>query len=373
MSATKSVDLDELARMHSKDECPLDRWKRYLAPAPGETDPIPWTRVTSASGACDDGFGVTDWKVRTTALGFAQSKILFGELCTLVPEDGAQPDKAKLDDLCEKAKALAGGDDAKDNGNILHAFSERVDKGQKPYIPPPYDDDIAAYRSKLDQLEIRTVPEYVERYIQIPGLSEPVMGKGDRFVWFGSTLKIADLKCGTLADYSWMKIAAQLAFYSRGQALYNARTKSHEPMPEVDQDVGLVFHVPAGQARCDVWFVDLAAGWEIAKLCLQVRAWRKRKDLAEPWRPDVPISNPDVRRARLIERIQTLRQIPGGVEGLVAIWPAGVPTFKESSSHTADELDVIALAVSTAEARVQAPFGPLDPADSTSTKAKEQQ
>lgn len=71
------------------------------------------------------------------------------------------------------------------------------------------------------------------------------------------------------------------------------------------------------------------------------------------------------KRAWLIERIDVLREIPNGVETLAARWPTGVPTFKQSPVHSLDQLDVIAKAITAAEAQVQAPFpeaeDPTDP------------
>lgn len=356
-----AIDLDELTRMHSADECPLDRWDRYLVVPNGEKKAVPHTRVTTTAKAMDDGYGVTDWKVRITAVGFAMDPILHGRLCTLVPELMDDLDKYAIDKLCEEAKHKAGGDDAKDNGNILHAFSEKIDRGQRIHIPDPYQRDIDAYRRKLDELEIRIVPELVERHVIIPGLSEPIAGKADRFVHFGSTLKTFDLKTGKIGSYSWLAFAIQLALYSRAATFYNARTKTHEPVPEIDQQTGMICHLPAGQARCDIYFVDLDLGWKAAQLALAVRNWRKRGksgELAEVWSPTAPSSNPDVRRARLLERARALPR-----PELAAAWPAGIPTFKQTATHTSDQLDLIAMAISIVENHNQAPFATPDPAD----------
>lgn len=371
MTATQSVDLDELARMHSADECPLDRYDRYLVVPDGAPDKksVPHTRVTTIAKAMDDGYGVTDWKVRTTALGFALDPILYGRLCTLVPENLDDVDKTKLDRLCDEAKKAAGGDDARDNGNILHAFSERIDRGQRVRMPPEYQADIDAYRRKLDELEIRIVPELVERHIIVPGQAEPIAGRADRLVHFGSTLKVFDLKTGKVGPYSWLAFAIQMAQYSRGATFYDAKTKTHEPMPAVDQDTGIICHLPAGKAVCDIYFVDLNAGWTAAQLALDVRAWRKlgkSGDLAEAWSSAI-VDNPDVRRARLADRVRALAGAGHGA-AVVGAWPAGVAYFKavldgRAPLHTTAELDLIAMAVSAVENTVGAPFAPPDRAD----------
>ena len=367
MSAPTETVYEEVVRKH-RAECPIGRYDRYLAPRPGEDETTDWTRVTTAAGALDGGWGMIPWRVRTAALGFALDNKLYAELCTLVPAEGEEANRKRLDTLCEKAHARAGGDDGRDNGKLLHTFSELTHLGEKVNIPSPYREDIAALQAHLAVLGIEVLPEYVERYVQLPDLSEPVMGRSDHAaVKFGSELMTADLKTGTLSDYSWMKIAAQLAFYSRATHMYNPGDRSHEPMPEVSQDTGLVFHLPYGQARCDVWAVDLNIGWEIAQLCLEVRDISKRsKRAAERFDPDRPVAQPEVRRQRLIGRISDLTSEGRAV--LAALWPESVPTFKQSSSHTVEQLDLIALAISTAEARVRAPFGAPDPVDSKEQK-----
>ena len=36
---------------------------------------------------------------------------------------------------------------------------------------------------------------------------------------------------------------------------------------------------PAGQARCELHWIDIAAGWHAAQLAAAVRGWRARRDL----------------------------------------------------------------------------------------------
>lgn len=358
MTATAAVNVEELVRMHSADECPLDQWNRYRIVPDGAKQPVAHTRATTVAGALDDGFAVNAWTRRLTVVGFAQNPVLFTRLCATDPED-----RNSIDQLCDEAKSKAGGDDARNLGTALHAFTEKADRGQEIYIPPPYDDDVTAYRKFLAEVGIEIIPEYIERYVVVPGLDGiGVAGKTDRIVRFGSRLMIADVKTGTLGNYSWLKIAIQLAIYSRARSFYDAATKKHLPFPDVAQDVGLVFHLPAGAARPALWFVDLDFGWEAAQVACQVRAWRKRNDIADELRPDTASTSPEVRRARLVERIMTLREIPGGVDAIVGFWPTKVATFKHAATHTDGDLDLIALALNAAEAAVRAPFGAPDPA-----------
>jgi hypothetical protein len=74
----------------------------------------------------------------------------------------------------------------------------------------------------------------------------------------------------------------QLALYANADAVWNARTDRYEPMPAVAKDVAVVMHLPVGRATCELYAVDIAAGWEAAQLCQSVRQWRTRKTLAAP-------------------------------------------------------------------------------------------
>lgn len=360
----KSVDLDELVRMHSADECPTNHQGRYLmVPAASTTNKAePHTRVTTFAKSIDDSHGLSAWQTRMVVAGFAKRPDLFARFQACRDDDKHGKDK-----LCDEAKEAAAASAGANLGSACHAFCERVDLGEKLLIPPPFDADVGAYRTKLDELEIRIAQEWVERYVVLPGYG--LGGRLDRIVHFGSTPKILDIKTGNV-DYAWGAIAVQLACYAHAETFYNPRTRTHEPFPTVDQDVALVAHIPVGAGRCDIYFVDIAAGWETANVCANVRTWRsraKRGEIAEEWRSEGIVTNPDVRRARLAERVVALRDAGFGPQ-LIAAWPEGVAFFKavhegKALPHSATELDLIAMTVSVVENRHQMAFGPADPAD----------
>jgi hypothetical protein len=111
-------------------------------------------------------------------------------------------------------------------------------------------------------------------------------GAFDRLLLDKSTGRptIGDLKTGK-APY-WDEIAIQLAIYAHGTHIWDPDSRTHTPMPPgVDQERAVVMWLPAGQARFEAWSVDIAAGWEMAKVAAQVRDYRKRKDLAAPMTP----------------------------------------------------------------------------------------
>ncbi len=81
--------------------------------------------------------------------------------------------------------------------------------------------------------------------------------------------------------YGQGAIAAQLAIYSRG-VIYHADTGDREPVT-VDQDVAIVVHLPAGEGRCSLFEVDIAAGWQAVEHSMWTRDWRKQRNLFTPY------------------------------------------------------------------------------------------
>ena len=348
---TAAVTVDELA-MRTEDLIPFDQYGRYLIVPDGQNRPVAHTRVTTFASTLDDRYGLERWGLRMSALGFAARQDLYARLCSTRPDD-----KHALDKLCGDAKEAAAASAGANMGTALHAMCERVDLGEDVTFPAPFDRDVHAYRQALTDHDVGIIPDYVERYVCLPDLM--LGGKLDRIVDFGSQPKIADLKTGATLDYSWGSIAVQLACYANAATLYDGKAKAHSPMPDVDKDVALVVHLPAGTGRCDLYWVDIARGWEAAQHAKWVRDWRKHKDgLAQRWDDHTAVVQPDVRRARLIERALTLPR-----DQLAEAWPVGIPTFKQAPTHSPDQLDLIALTISLIENRAQAAFGTPDPAD----------
>lgn len=349
-TAVPVKDLD----MRTEDQIPFDQYGRYLIVPDGQKKPIAHTRVTTFASTLDDRYGLEKWGLRMSALGFVARTDLYARLASTRPDD-----KTALDKLCAEAKEAAAASAGANLGTALHAMCERVDLGEDITFPAPHDADVKAYKAALELAGIVIIPELVERYVCLPDLM--LGGKLDRIVSFGSQPKIADLKTGADLAYSWGSIAVQLACYANAATLYNGRTQTHEAMPDVDKDVALVIHLPAGQARCDLYWVDIAAGWEAAQHAAWVRQWRKRKDLSDPWRPGTRLDSLIERRTGLAARIQTLAFHQGALAELAANWPTDLPTLKQSADHTPDQLNRIDHLIATIEDRYQAPFGPADP------------
>ena len=254
-----------------------DHWGRYMLRPPSGGKPVAHTRATTVAETLDDRYNLEKWQQRHVALGIAARDDLYALACSHTADD-----KGPLNKLCEQAIEASKASSRANVGTALHRLTERLDAGEQFEVPDLWRADTDAYLAACEAHGIQTDPTMIERIAVIEGESEPVAGTLDRVVTWGGRRFIGDLKTGRDLSWSWRAIAVQLALYAHGASLYNPETDEHEAMPEVDQERALVFHLPAGEGRCDVYTVDLVAGWEAAQQSLAVRAWRKRRDLATP-------------------------------------------------------------------------------------------
>jgi hypothetical protein len=87
-------------------------------------------------------------------------------------------------------------------------------------------------------------------------------------------LFISDLKTGSISYPN--KIAMQLAVYAHGLP-YNPATAVRSSWGGVNQDKGIIVHLPAGSGKCELHFVDIKQGWKGIELAMKVRAFRDTK------------------------------------------------------------------------------------------------
>jgi hypothetical protein len=273
------ADPFDTATSTPEPETKRDRYGRYLLPAVDGKKEQPWTRATTFAKSVADTFGLTQWEVRMVTAGIGMRRDLYA-LAAATPVD----DKDKLNRIAKDAKEAAAASSGANLGTALHSFTEAHDRGEPVNPPEPWNRDLDAYRDALADAQITAVPEWIERIVIVPDLQ--VAGTLDRVVRLvDGRLVIGDVKTGKDLSYSWGDIAIQLALYANAPLMWNKTTEQYEPMPQVDRNIGIVMHLPAGKATCTIHQVDIAAGWEAAQLCRQVRAWRSRRNLAAQYTP----------------------------------------------------------------------------------------
>lgn len=334
---------DVAGLLKQRPEPRRDRFGRYLIGGK------PYTRVTTFAETVGDRHNLERWQQRMVALGLVARQDLYAALAATSPDD-----KDKIGKLCDQAIEAAKGSAGANLGNALHAFTERVDMGEELIIPAPWDKDVAAYKATLEKVGAKLDRRYVERIVAHHTLM--VAGTFDRLLELPDLgLVVADVKTGGYLD--WVTIAIQLALYANADELYDPVSDTCEPMPFVDRDVAVVIYLPVGQASCTLYTVDIASAWAMVDTVGNVRAWRKRKDLAAPFSaPLEPASDDGMademlveRRGWLVRRTEKLRDA-GALETLAQHWPTGVPTFKQSDTHDRRQLDLIEQALIATEA-----------------------
>lgn len=258
-----------------------DRWGRYLLPDPVTGEERTWTRATTIANTLSDPWGLVDWKLRMAVKGVATRPDLYALAASLPLDSG----KKQLNEVARDAIEAAGGSSGRNLGTAMHEFTAQVDRGEEPEVPYNLHPDLDAYRAALRTYGVRILPGLVERIVCIPDLG--IAGTFDRIIVWDPSAYIADVKTGADLSYSWLEIAVQEALYANAEYLWDAEAEEWGPRYPVDRTQGLVMHLPVGQARCELYWVDLEIGWEAVTLAVDVREWRKRKDISRPFGVDL--------------------------------------------------------------------------------------
>lgn len=331
-----------------------DRYGRPLIVPPGGGKAVAYIRATTVAETLDDRYNLELWKIRTTAKGFVARPDLFASVAA------AGDDKKKLDALCSDAMEAAKASAGANMGTALHAFTEKVDRGE-PVPPGPWDADVEAYRAALAGVPMLAIERFVV-------LDKPkVGGTPDRIVEWEGRPTIGDVKTGADLAWAWQAIAVQLAIYANADAFYDFATDAREPFPaDIDKQRALVFHLPAGVGKCTIYEVDITAGWEAAQQALWVREWRKRKGLANVVALSAAVPTIAAPTTATDDALEPLRQRvralvdAGHASALVERWPIGTPTLKEGGL-TVEQVDNLAGIVSAVEFDVGLPVGTTEP------------
>jgi hypothetical protein len=89
---------------------------------------------------------------------------------------------------------------------------------------------------------------------------------------------VEDKKTGKLR---WLSHEIQEAMYATGK-YYDPETGERSDLPDINTDVGIVAHIPAGGGQCDLYPVDLTIGLATARLAAFVTLHRDRVRTMKP-------------------------------------------------------------------------------------------
>jgi len=287
---------------------------RYHMPLlPGEegtkTDTGNWvprgvTRVTRLAGAFVDTEALNIWEMEQALVGLALDVSLYEEACLLIRRalrDGVNfqklknhPDirraitgtwKDRDSSIVGRAKQTAGANVARQKGINRHdSWQERATSG-----------DLFGseeVRRQIEQLEELLAANHLRR---VPGMQERVVrnvevraaGRFDDVLedvrtgeWF-----MADLKTKATEFFTWLEVDIQLATYAHAEWMLANRPAgfmgvndllpteahyTHGPRHLVNQERGVVLHMPSNGDRPRLRKADLVRGWENARLARRI-------------------------------------------------------------------------------------------------------
>ena len=249
-------------------EITRDRYGRPMVVPPTGGKAVAYTRTTTVAGSLDDGTALVAWKLRMAATGLTLRPDL------LLAASAARDDKLEMDKLVEDSMEAAGATHAATIGTAIHSLTEKHDRGlDLGVIPQDYVADIQAYAEATKHFE----NVFIEQFCVLDQYK--IAGTPDRIVRYNGELFISDLKTGSISYPG--KIAMQLAVYAHGLP-YDSATATRGSWGDVNQDRGIIVHLPAGSGKCELHFVDIKKGWKGIQLAMKVRTWRDTKKLTTP-------------------------------------------------------------------------------------------
>jgi hypothetical protein len=359
-------------------EAPKDRWGRYKISDPATGKERGYTRVTTIAKVLDDSSSLADWKTRMAITGIVQRADLLAQAST------ALDDRSRLNKIANDAIDAAGAYSRANLGTALHSITQQLDLGMKPQILQGLQADIETYVASIAAWDFGMRKEWIE--VLLINDEYEYAGTADRIVTTrDGKICIFDLKTGTDLSYSFGSIAVQLAMYANADWIYDWKTGERTALPAgLDMSEGIICHLPAGEATCKFYTVDLEAGWEAAKMSFATRDWRKRKDLFKPYqfsdekrRVVEPVANPMPQADDASSLALTTRQdwmkarisaLPKEAQKLlILMWPDDVPKLQNC---TMEQIDKLIEAITTVEAEHSAPFFAPDPTLKKAVKRK---
>lgn len=253
-------------------EIPRDQYGRPKIKQPNGKD-IGYTRISGLAKELDSGKGLEMWKTAMTAIGMTIDRGIWDQVRDLVDDSILSPweeHKSQLIALAEKAMEVAGSTVKRDLGTELHHWAEVYDRTlDMDIIPADMRDDLDAYVWGTAEVEmLETELFVVVDEIQAAGTLDRLSAWRDRIV-------LADIKSGQREHEYPMAVEMQCAMYARGQR-YDLETGERSPLhPDIDLSGGLMIHLPSGQAKCDLYELDLDRGWRNVQRALDLREARK--------------------------------------------------------------------------------------------------
>lgn len=261
----RSIKIDEQG-------VPRDQWGRPVIHRADGT----WrgySRISAIAKELDDGKGLAFWQAVMTAIGVTISPEIFCRVAELVDlsDNPYEDHKTALGKLAEKAQEVAGSTIKRELGITLHEWTAIYDKTQDiDLIPAEHQADIQAYADTLARHGVKVLDNevfVVVDEIEIAGTLDKLILMPD-----GRTLT-GDLKTGAREPRYPMAVGMQVSGYSRGDR-YDLLTHERSPLG-VDQEDGVLMHLPSESGTCELYPLNLRAGWQNLMLAKDLKRARQ--------------------------------------------------------------------------------------------------
>jgi cytochrome c5 len=245
-----------------------DRWGRPIIQG------VAHTRTSAAAKPITDTYNLELWARRNMVYGMAKDPSLVARTLAIggTPHEWDQPTKQQVNKICEAAATIAQASRSADIGTAVHHMIEQVNHGHD-IDGGPYQDDLDAYQQTIRAAGWTINPDHCETKLVCPELL--LAGTCDMIIEVAGRHHVADLKTGGTVEYSALDYAAQLAGYANSKR-YDPVTDQFLPTPNIDTTIGYIVHLPAGQATCTIYEVDLIAGYEAVVVANRVREMRRQ-------------------------------------------------------------------------------------------------
>lgn len=240
-----------------------------------------YSRSSAYGKVLEDLNALMGWKCRMVLLGVLARPDLM-ERAKWVADN-----RNGLAVVAEQALEAGGATKQATRGTSVHSLTEYVDKGQwdtLTNLPFTIMDDLRAYRNTLDEYEVDPLSMEVftvQDMLRCAGTYDRLVHIPHPCAECGKQTFIADLKTSRTVNYphSW---AVQLAIYANSER-YDIETRERSPM-DVCKHLGVLIHLPAEQAECELYWIDIDKGWDIATtLVPAMKAWRGYKNVLNPF------------------------------------------------------------------------------------------
>lgn len=283
----------------TKPRIARDGRDRPLVLLPDGSKRVAYSRTTTYIAVLEDRYRLELWQQRMVAIGLADRPDL------LVSVAANRNDKEALNDLVRDAKEAARATAGARTGSALHSLAEQHDRGEKVSVPPAYAADLEAYKEATQDLESVLIEQFVvQDKLKVGGTPDRMVRYVDQDGKAGHY--IADIKTGSI-DFGHLKAAMQFAMYANSQPYDVATQTRFDYPPDLSLTKAILIHLPQGEGRCELHWVDISAGWEAVKVATSVRAMRARRHLLTPFsQPGPPdstqlairsnVDNPDALR-----------------------------------------------------------------------------